>query len=110
MIEDAADRLGGMLMETAEGRAEHSYEDLAAAVLDAGLRAACERRPSAARTEAVAAAIHGKLHRTESPGWTGLSEPEKSFWFDMARVAIAASDGALRDELNSAGGDESGKR
>lgn len=105
MIEDAADRLGEMLLETAEGSAEHSYEDLAAAALEAGLRAASDGRPQPAREEAVAVAVHGKLHGADSPGWAGLSDPEKSFWIEIARAAIAAADDALLRDLEAAGGE-----
>lgn len=105
MIEEAADRLGEMLLETAEGRAQHSYEDLAAAALAAGLRAASDGRTEAAREEAVAAAVHGKLHGADGSGWAGLSDPEKSFWREIARAAIAAADDALLRDLEAAGGD-----
>jgi len=101
-IEDAADRLGEMLLETAEGSAEYSYEDLAAATIEAGLRAVRGQAPSGARVEAVAAVLQAKLHGAAGAAgaaWAGLSAPEKEFWFDIARAAIAASDGALLDDI-----------
>jgi len=98
-IEDAADRLGEMLLETAEGSAEYSYEDLAAATIEAGLRSVCGQAPSGTRVEAVAAVPQAKLHGAAGAVWAGLSAPEKEFWFDIARAAIAASDGALLDDI-----------
>jgi len=98
-IEDAADRLGEMLLETAEGRAEYSYEDLVGAALAVALRVVCDKGPDNRRVEAVAAAIYAALHPEQDSDWTGLSVHEKGFWLDIARSAIAASDGALLDDI-----------
>lgn len=107
-IEDAADRLGEMMLETAEGAAAHAYEDLAAAALAAGLDAVCDDGPDQDRIEAVAAVLHAKLHTAGGTAWNALSAHEKSFWFDIARAAITASDGALRNDIAARGGNGSG--
>jgi hypothetical protein len=100
-VEVAADTLGEMLLESAAGDAVSSYEKLAAAVLKAGLSTVRDWGPSEARTAAVAAAIHEKLHGKAGAAWSALTSPEKAFWLDMAREAIAASDQALLDDIVS---------
>ena len=94
-VETAADVLGDMLIALAEGEAEHTHEDIAAAVLTAGLTALVMDGPKAERLEEVAAVLYGKLHDGGGDGWASLSEPERGFWFDLASAAIRAADSAL---------------
>lgn len=107
-IEEAADKLGELLLESAEGAAAYSYEDLAEATLAAGLEVTCERGPDAARVAAVAEAIHAALHPREGAAWAALDAHAREFWFDIARAAIAVSDRALLDEAAGRAGDAAG--
>ena len=48
-VADAADALGAMLMQSAQGTADHGYDDVAAAALEAGLTVVLEAPQSLAR-------------------------------------------------------------
>lgn len=94
-VATAADVLGEMLIALAEGEAEHTHEDIAAAVLTAGLSALVMDGPTPERVEEVASVLYGKLHDGGGDGWASLSAPERGFWFDLASAAIRAGDDAL---------------
>lgn len=94
-IEAAADVLGEMLVEMAEGRGTHDNEDIAAAVLQAGLSVLLESGPDPQRLEEVGRVLYAKLHDGGEQRWEALSEIEKGFWLDLAGSAAAASDAAL---------------
>jgi hypothetical protein len=100
-VETAADALGEMLIEIAEGRGDHSNEDIAAAVLTKGLTALLGTDPAADRLEEVASVLHAKLHDGREESWTSLTHIEKGFWLDLAGAAVRASDASL---LRDAGG------
>ena len=98
-VEEAADTIGEMLVESAEGGYQHAYEDIAGAALEAGISIALRQEPSDSRIERVAGAIYEKLHDPKQSTWASLLEPEKSFWLDIARTAISASDKQLLREI-----------
>ena len=98
-VEEAADTIGEMLVESAEGGYQHSYEDIAGAALEAGISISIRQEPSDSRVESVAEAVYEKLHDPKRNKWASLSEPEKSFWLDIARAAISASDKQLLREI-----------
>lgn len=101
-VETAADALGEMLIEVAEGRGNHSNEDIAAAVLTSGLTTMLGSDPSSDRLDEVASVLHAKLHDGGEQSWGSLTRIEQGFWFDLADAAIRASDAAL---LRETGGD-----
>lgn len=98
-VEEAADTIGEMLVESAEGGYEHSYEDIAGAALEAGISTALREEPSDPRVESVAGAVYEKLHDPKQNKWASLLEAEKSFWLNIARTAISASDKQLLHEI-----------
>ncbi len=98
-VEEAADTIGEMLVESAEGGYEHSYEDIARAALKAGISIALRQEPSDSRVERVAGAVYEKLHDPKQNRWASLLESEKSFWLDIARAALSASDKQLLREI-----------
>ena len=98
-VEEAADTIGEMLVESAEGGCQHSYEDIAEAALEAGILIALRQEPSDSRVESVAGVAYEKLHDPKQSKWASLLEPEKSFWLDIARAAISASDKQLLREI-----------
>lgn len=102
-VENAADALGEMLIEIAEGRGDHSNEDIAAAVLTTGLSAMLGGDPAPDRLEEVAQVLYAKLHDGGEHSWGSLSRIEKGFWLDLAEGAVRASDSAL---LRDMGGGE----
>jgi hypothetical protein len=94
-VEQAADVLGEMLVEVAEGRGRHENEDIAAAVLLAGTAVLLQSTPGRSRLEDVGRVLHGKLHDGGEQRWEGMNELERGFWLDLASAAVAASDAAL---------------
>jgi hypothetical protein len=94
-IEQAADVLGEMLVEVAEGRGRHDNEDIAAAVLQVGLAALLERSPEAERLDDVGRVLYAKLHNGGEQRWEDLAGIERGFWLDLAAAAVGASDAAL---------------
>lgn len=94
-VETAADVLGEMLIALAEGEAGHTHEDIAAAVLTAGLTTLLSDEPAADRLDHVAAVLYGKLHDGADEAWGSLSEIERGFWLDLAGAAIRSADSAL---------------
>jgi hypothetical protein len=103
-VETAADTLGEMLIEVAEGRGDHSNEDIAAAVLSTGLAAMLGSDPTPDRLEDVASVLYAKLHDGGEHSWGSLTRIEKGFWLDLADGAIRASDaGLLRETGRGAG-------
>lgn len=94
-VETAADVLGEMLIALAEGEAEHTHEDIAAAVLTAGLTMLFSDEPAAERFDQVAAVLYSKLHDGAEETWGSLSEIERGFWLDLAGAAVRAADRAL---------------
>jgi hypothetical protein len=102
-VETAADVLGEMLIEIAEGRGDHSNEDMAAAVLTTGLTSLLGCDPAADRLEEVASVLHAKLHDGGEQSWTSLTQVERGFWLDLARAAVRASDAALLHETGGPG-------
>jgi hypothetical protein len=102
-VETAADALGEMLIEIAEGRGDHSNEDIAAAVLTTGLTNLLGRDPAADRLEEVASVLHAKLHDGGEQLWTSLTQVERGFWLDLAGTAVRASDAALLHETGGPG-------
>lgn len=98
-VADAADALGAMLMQSAQGTADHGYDDIAAAALEAGLTVVLQAPPSAGRIEQSARALYAQLHEQDEAGWHRLGDGEKAFWLDAARAALGASDRALLKEL-----------
>lgn len=103
-VEEGADALGERLVEQVEGKAEYSYEDVAAATLAAGLAALLRDGPEGARLDAAAAAIYARLHEAERAPWTGLDAMEKDFWLAVARDALTAGDEALLQEAPAGDG------
>ena len=97
-VESAADALGEMLIEIAEGRGDHSNEDIAAAVLTSGLTTMLGSDPSSERLEEVASVLYAKLHNGGEHSWGSLTRIEKGFWLDLSDGAIRASDAALLRE------------
>ena len=84
-VETAADALGEMLIEIAEGRGDHSNEDIAAAVLTTGLSAMLGSDPAPDRLEDVASVLYAKLHDGGEHSWGSLTRiGEKGFWLDLA--------------------------
>jgi hypothetical protein len=102
-VETAADALGEMLIEIAEGRGDHSNEDIAAAVLTTGLTTLLGSDPAADRLEEVASVLHAKLHDGGEQSWTSLTHIERGFWLDLAGAAVRASDAALLRETGGPG-------
>ncbi len=98
-VEEAADTIGEMLVESAEGGYQHSFEDIAGAALKAGISIALRQEPSDSRVESVAGAVYEKLHDPKQGTWASLLGPEKSFWLNIARTAISASDKQLLREI-----------
>jgi hypothetical protein len=98
-VEEAADTIGEMLVESAEGGYRHSYEDIAGAALEAGISFALRQEPSDSRVQSVAEAVYEQLHDPKQNKWASLLKPEKSFWLDIARAAISASDKQLLHEI-----------
>ena len=98
-VEEAADTIGEMLVESAEGGYQHSYEDIAGAALEAGISFALRQEANDSRVQSVAEAVYEKLHDPKRDKWASLSKPEKSFWLDIARAAISASDKQLLREI-----------
>ena len=47
----------------------------------------------------MAGAVYEKLHDPKQSKWASLLEPEKSFWLNIARTAISASDKQLLREI-----------
>lgn len=94
-VEESADALGERLLEQAEGRAEYTYEEIAAAVLESGLRTLLADGADERRVEAAAAAIHARLHQPDAVPWERLGAMETDFWLQIARAALAASDRAI---------------
>ena len=94
-VETAADVLGEMLIALAEGEAEHTHEDIAAAVLTEGLITLLSDEPAVERLDEVAAVLYRKLHDGADEAWGSLSEIERGFWLDLARAAVQAADSAL---------------
>jgi hypothetical protein len=103
-VETAADALGEMLIEVAEGRGDHSNEDIAAAVLTTGLAALLGGDPAPERLEEVASVLYAKLHDGGEHSWGSLTRIEQGFWFDLADGAIRASDAALLRETGRGAG------
>lgn len=91
-VEESADALGERLLEQAEGRAEYTYEKIAAAVLESGLRTLLADGADERRIEAAAAAIHARLHQPDAAPWEQLDAMDKDFWLQIARAGLAASD------------------
>ena len=98
-IEDAADVVGGMLMQSANGTADYTYDDIAAAALKAGLEVILCQKPSESRTEQSARVLYEQLHDREQQEWARLPDAEKAFWSTVARTTLGASDQALLDEM-----------
>ncbi len=98
-VAEAADSLGAMLMQSAEGTAEHGYDDIAAAALKAGLSVLLGASPSEDRVAQSARALHAQLHPDEEEAWSRLNDGERSFWLNIARATLEASDQALLEEL-----------
>ena len=101
VIEEAADKMGEMLVQTAEGLREHSYEEIAKSALVAGLSAVIIRGPNEVRVSEVAGSIYRKLHKPESANWSDLSEIEKSFWHDIACAATQTADEELLRQIEA---------
>ena len=88
-VETAADALGEMLIEVAEGRGDHSNEDMAAAVLSTGLSAMLGSDPSPDRLEDVASVLYAKLHDGGEHSWGSLTRIEKGFGWTLPRARYA---------------------
>ena len=102
-LEAAADTLGEMLVEIAEGLGSHDHEDIAAAVLRTGLAVGLEQEPGSARVDEVGRVLYAKLHNGEDRSWLALTPIEKGFWLDIATSAVVASDAALLREIVTLG-------
>jgi len=98
-VEQAADALGEMLVEMAGEGTEYSYEDIAAAALDTGLKTLLGDEPGAERVEHAAKVIYEKLHDAEKPKWDAINAIERDFWLDIARAAVRASDAAFLKQI-----------
>jgi hypothetical protein len=96
-VEAAADVLGEMLVEIAEGRGDHENEEIAAAVLQTGLAILLQGAPDPHRLKDVASVLYAKLHDGGEQRWEDLGQVERGFWLDLASSAVAASDAALMD-------------
>ena len=102
-LEAAADTLGEMLVEMAEGLGSHDHEDIAAAVLRTGLAVGLEQAPDPVRVEEVGRVLYARLHNGEDRSWLELTPIEKGFWLDIATSAVAAADAALLREIATLG-------
>ena len=99
-VETAADTLGEMLTEIAEGTGgQPAYDEIAESVLRSGLAVLLQGPPEVARSEAVGRVLRGKLHDEDDAAWDALPQVEKKFWLDLAALAIAAGDAALLAEV-----------
>lgn len=98
-VQVTADALGEMLVTMANGEAEYSNEDIAAAVLKTGLTTLLDDGPGAERTEAAAGVLYARLHDAEDRAWAALPQIEKVFWMDLATAALQASDKALLRQI-----------
>ena len=105
-VEEAADTIGEMLVESVKGGYQHSYEDIAGAALEAGISFALRQEPSDSRVQSVAEAVYEQLHDPKQSKWASLLKPEKSFWLDIGRAAISASDRELLHEIQPMGADK----
>jgi len=101
VIEVTADKIGEMLVETADGIREHSYEEIAQQALLAYINTLIDEGPSKDRIDAVGAAIYRQLHDQKATQWVDLPVIEKSFWEDIARAAITAGDIGLKCKLEN---------
>ena len=93
-VEDGADALGDMMVELADGRAEHTPDDMAAAVLALGIGRLATERPAAARVTAAATALFRALNGAEAD-WTAAEPEQRRFLEDTARAMLAAADPLL---------------
>ena len=98
-VEEAADVLGDMLMQNAEGTAEHSYDDIAEAALKSGVAIILGAPPSEARVAQSARALYLKIHGQDEDAWGRLSDGERAFWSAAATAVLATSDQALLKEM-----------
>jgi hypothetical protein len=99
VIEVTADKIGEMLVESAEGIREYSYEEIARQALFACFNTLIDEGPTEDRLNAVSASIYQQLHDQDDTKWADLPAIEKSFWTDIARAAITAGDVSLIGEL-----------
>jgi hypothetical protein len=97
-VEQTADVLGEMLVEMATEAVNYSYEYIADAALESGLRTLLGDEPDGKRVDLAARAIYQKLHDSKQPNWDEMKAIEQTFWRDIARAAIGASDAALKRE------------
>jgi hypothetical protein len=98
-VEDAADILGAILMQSANGTADYSYDDIAAAALKAGLDVILRHNPSESRTGQCARVLYEQLHDREKHEWACLPSAERAFWSTVTRAILDASDRVLLDEI-----------
>jgi hypothetical protein len=92
-VEDAADVLGEMLMAVAEGEASHTHEDMAAAVLRAGIERLLTSGPAQERIASAARVLYAMVHG-EDRAWPSLPTSQKAFWLEAAGAALRAADEA----------------
>ena len=102
-LEQSADVLGEMLVDLANGEADYSHEDIAAAALNAGLGVILQDSPSEHRIEEGARAIYSALHDQTGGDWASLAAIEKPFWRDIGRAAVRATDRAVLEEIAAGG-------
>jgi|GEM_PF-1472205 hypothetical protein len=93
-VEDGADALGDMMIELADGRAEHTPDDMAAAVLALGIGRLATEPPEPARVTAAAKALFHALHGVEAD-WPAAEPAQRRFLEDTARAMLAAADPLL---------------
>ena len=98
-VEQAADTLGEMLMEMTNEAAEYTYEDIAAATLETGLRTLLGEELNAERVEQAAEMLYQKLHDADKPKWDTLNAIERDFWLEIAQASIRASDAWLLQQV-----------
>lgn len=94
-VEDGADVLGDMLVELAEGNAEHTPDDMAAAVLAIGVERLVAGPPRRNRVIAAANALITALHGDAGADAETVDAAQRRFFENAAVAALAAADPLL---------------
>lgn len=98
-VEETSDVIGEMLVASAEGKQEYSYEDIAAAALKIGIISLLEQGPSQSRVEEVAKIIYENVHDPKRHNWTSLNQTERVFWNTISYAATSISDREFKREV-----------
>jgi hypothetical protein len=100
-VDEAANIIGEMSLESAEGKQSYTFEDIAAAALKAGVVALLDQGPSQSRVEQAAKVMYEKIHDKNFHEWTSMEELERLFWNDISLAAISASDRRLKKDVEN---------